>query len=285
MDLLLAPNLEPRALEVFQTLETLDLKEDDRLYIFGYSRGAVIARVLAMCIASSKHLLSAARIAGFSGSIHAQIEFLCLFDPVAGRPRFYRSRVPNHDAILEPKVKNYLELLSAEEGRLHYPSDSYQSSRKTRKRIDAISPVSIAGTTEDRQRAITALNILKTRKAVWFPGKHGDVGGHGKNEIVGLHALATALQELEQISTTSSLGVAFPADEVKKILGQISNAGKLELEPKGFVSRLLHGVSRRLSKRVPRPHKLVQHFAHPLCKDLPSSATAWAEFAEYPARP
>lgn len=282
-DLVFAPNLEPRALEVFQTLEGLDLGKEDRLYIFGYSRGAVIARTLAMCIASSKHLRSAARISGFTGSIHAQIEFLCLFDPVAGRPRLQRTKVPNHDAILEPRIKNYLELISVEESKPHYPSDSYSASKPTLKSIASISSVSKADTTADRQKAMIELGILKTRKAVWFPGTHADVGGHGNDEVIGFSTLATALKELDQLSESAGLAVKFPAGEVQKIIDKANSLEELESStPKGWISRNLRGLSQRISKRKPKAHELVQHYGHPSCKKYPGAAAALDEFPEYP---
>lgn len=283
LDRFLAPNLEPKALEVLHALEALNLKKEDRLYIFGYSRGAVIARVLAMCIASSKHLRSAAQRSGFTSSIHAQVEFLCLFDPVAGRPRPYRSTVPNHDAILEPKVKNYLELLAAEEIRPHFPSDTYSASKATRRRINSISPISEADTTADRQTAMTALGILKTRKAIWFPGTHADVGGHGRNKTIGLHTLATVVREFEQISMNSKLGIAFPIDAVQQIRTQTQS---IELPPEstpgGWISRSLRNLTRRFSRRKPQAHSLVQHLGHPLCKHYSGAAAVLEEFPEYP---
>lgn len=287
MDIFLAPNLEPRALDVFQTLVSLELKKEDRLYIFGYSRGAVIARILAMCIASSKHLLSAARTSGFTGSIQAQIEFLCLFDPVAG-PRsnhIYRLYVPNHDAIHEPRIKNYLELLSAEESRPHFLSDSYIASKSTRKKLTSISAVSEADTTKDRQQSMTALGILKTRKVIWFPGTHSDVGGNGSNTTIALHALATVLTEFEHVSKTGNLGVAFLENDVNSIFDQVRNSG-IPKEPKrkGPFVRALHIVSKYLSRRKPQPHILVQHFGHPLCKKYSGASAVLKEFPEYPLK-
>jgi hypothetical protein len=283
IDILIAPDLEPRALEVFQTIQSLGLKSEDRLYIFGYSRGAVIARVLAMCIASHKHLYSAARISGFTGSIQAQIELLCLFDPVIGRPRIHNLTVPNHDAILEPRVKNYLELLSVEESKFIYPSDSYSSSKATLKRVSSISSTSKADTTADRQQAMTELGIRKTRKAIWFPGTHSDVGGNGSNKVVGLHTLLTAVREFELISQTSGLGVTFPKEEVKKILDQINAFKEIkETNSKGWWPRAKRSLSRHLSRRAPHARGLVQHFGHPSCGLYAGSAAVLEVLPEYP---
>ncbi len=285
MDNLLAPNLEPRALEVFQTLVSLDLTNEDRLYIFGYSRGAVIARILAMCIASSKHLLSVARTSSFTGSVQAQIEFLCLFDPVAG-PRskyIYRLDVSNHDAIHEPRIKNYLELLSAEESRPHFLSDSYIASKDTRKTLASISAISEADSTRDRQQSMTALGILKTRKAIWFPGTHSDVGGNGKDKAVALHALATVLSEFDRISKFGDLGVAFLADEIKEVYDQIENLETQNgTQPKGFLARGLQNILKRVSRRRPKADAMVQHFGHPLCKHYSGASSVLEELPEYP---
>lgn len=281
-DNLLAPNLEPRALEIFQTLEALELKQEDRLYIFGYSRGAVIARVLSMCIASSEHLLSAARMSGFTASIQAQIEFLCLFDPVAGRPRLHSSSVPNHDAILEPKIKNYLELLSAEESRPHFPSDSYSASKAVRNKLASISSVSTADSTADRQAAMVELGILKTRKAIWFPGTHADVGGHGNDSAVGLNALVATLKEFEYISRSSNLGVSFPSEDVQSLIDAADNIAPQSPPAKGWARRALSSFSRRISRRKPKPHDLVQHYGHPMCANYAGARVVLDEFPEYP---
>lgn len=281
-DSLLAPNLEPRALDVFPALEALELKQEDRLYIFGYSRGAVIARVLAMCIASSEHLLSAARLSGFTASIQAQIEFLCLFDPVAGRPRLHSSSVPNHDAIIEPKIKNYLELLSSEESRPHFPSDSYSASKATRNKLASISSVSTADSTADRQSAMVELGILKTRKAVWFPGTHADVGGHGDDLAVGLSALLAAVKEFEHLSRSSHLGVSFPSDEVKKLIDAANNITPKSPTTKGWARRALSSFSRSISRRKPKAHDLVQHYGHPMCANYAGAKAVLDEFPEYP---
>lgn len=282
MDVALAPDIERRAMEVFQTIVSLDLEKDDRLYIFGYSRGAIIARTLAMCIVSKEYLRSVARHAVFTESVHAQIEFLCLFDPVIGRPRLFRPRINDHDAILEPKVKTYLELLSVEEGRPHYPSASYSASKKTMKKIRKMSSTSTASTTADRQQSMAILEIRKTRKAIWFPGKHADVGGHGRNKEIGLCTLAAVLNEFDRMSKAAGLKVSFSADEVQGILNEVKEIGVTAKVTSNPLSLWFKKVLRSLGKRKPTTNILVQHFGHPICKKYHHLVDVFDEIPEYP---
>lgn len=130
---------------------------------------------------------------------------------------------------------------------------------------------------------MTALVIRKTRKAVWFPGTHADVGGNGSNQVVALHALATVLREFESISRTGNLGVAFDYEEVKAIFDQIDHSETPEeTKTAGFVARTLRRVSRRVSRRRPHAHTLVQHFGHPLCRHYAGASAILEEFPEYP---
>lgn len=282
-DFVLAPDVEPCAVRAFQVLVDMDLKPTDRLYIFGYSRGAVIARTLAMCIVSKCHLMAAAKATGFSHSVRAQIEFLCLFDPVVGWPRFFKTAVPNHDAVLEPKIKHYLELLSVDEGRLHYPSDSYSASRRTIQKIEEASPLSQATTRQDRQRIASALALRKSRKTIWFPGKHGDVGGQGGSPAIGLHALATALEELLQISASAGTGISFPAAKIQVVRDELARLGGVTARPSpGRLGAFLQNLKRRLGGRMPPPDSFAQQMVHPLCSDLSSTFYERAGLPDYP---
>jgi hypothetical protein len=282
-DFALAPDVEPRAVQAFQVLVDMDLDPEDRLYIFGYSRGAVIARTLAMCLVSKQHLISAAKVSGFAHTVRAQIEFLCLFDPVVGWPRLFKTRVPNHDAILEPRIKNYLELLSVDESRLFFPSDSYSASKKTNRKIELSSSLSKAATREGRQQSAWALALRKTRKTVWFPGKHGDVGGQSANPAIGLHALTTSLEELLEISETSGAGISFPTEKIQVIKDKLAQLDRLSPSPPaGRMQIMVEKIKRRWGRRMPPQNKFAQHLAHPLCCDLSPTFYDQASLPDYP---
>ena len=272
-------------MEAFQAIVALDLGPEDRLYIFGYSRGAIVARLLALFIASKKHLIAvSARGLDFERSVRAQISFLCLFDPVIGWPRFFRSRVIDHDAVLEPKIGFYLELVARDEVRLLFPSDSYFASSATTKRIETVTSTSRADTTEDRENALLELQLIKTRKSVWFPGKHADVGGHGKDKRIGSHALATALQELISIPLKLEEPIILDPSDLQTLLARCASNGD-EFHVPGYVYMMWRRLVGRRLRRAPEDRKLVQHFTHPTCQEYSTTATLVEHYPLYPVYP
>ena len=122
-------------------------KKNDRLYIFGFSRGAAIARLFASRLA--KNGLQTA-----TGIIDKNpvISFLGVFDTVAafGRPNLNKNTRPISDVVFEngtisPIIRNACHLVSIDENRL------------------AFRP--------------TLMNHESKVNEIWFPGVHSDVGG------------------------------------------------------------------------------------------------------------
>ncbi len=283
IDKVFAPNLEIKALDLFETLLALDLKNDDRLYIFGYSRGAVIARTLAMCITSKESFIAAARRYGIYGAIDAQIEFLCLFDPVVGKPRFHRSFVRNHEAFLEPRVKNYVELLAYGERRFRFSSDSYSASSTARSKLELATSARNADSTSDRTASFRTLNMLNTRKCVWFPGEHSDVGGDSADSSLSAHALATALEELMVSAEKAEIELRFPAAELHKILSGINSSNDpKESKRNGGLTKLIRKFFGIGFRRLPQKWNLIQHLAHPTCKHSEHTALLSEQLPVYP---
>lgn len=283
-DTLFAPNLEPKAIEIFQTLLDLDLKYDDRIYIFGYSRGAVIARTLAMCIASTESLKAAGRHSGIYGSISAEIEFLCLFDPVLGWPRLYKSFVKNHEAVLELRIKNYLEILACDERRFLFPSDSYSASKAVKKKLALSTSARGADSTNDRKISLRDLQLRKTRKCVWFPGSHSDVGGDSGDLSLGAHALATALEELIASAEREEMHLQFPARHLQDlVLSRLCVDGSVQVGKTTLIKKIVRKVTAPILRRAPEKRSLVvHHLAHPTCKLSEHTASLTEHLAEYP---
>ena len=132
--------------EALDDLEKI-YKKSDRLYVFGFSRGAAIARVFASRLA--KDGLQTA-----TGAIdrHPVISFLGAFDTVAsfGKPNLNRNTRPISDVVFEngtisPIIRCAYHLVSIDENRL------------------AFRP--------------TLMNHEPKVNEIWFPGVHSDVGG------------------------------------------------------------------------------------------------------------
>jgi len=279
----LAADIEGRAISVYQTLVEMQLNKQDRLYIFGYSRGAVIARTLAMCIASKEQLIAAAQGPPFKRTVPAQIEFLCLFEPVIGWPRRFKTYVANHEAVLEPKIKNYLELLALEERGVLFRSDSYVASGKAARKITELRRVSEAMPLEEKDKAAEALAVRKTRKAIWFPGMHGEIGGQNGRREIALHTLATALDELFAVSDAVGAEIEFPAEHltaIKMMLG-----GFIPMPPPRPVSKLKQvwdRIGQIWGRRCPPSEHFAQHIAHPLCAKFAPSVPGASDLPTYP---
>ena len=276
IDNLLAPNVDQKVVEAYEALLPLNLSLEDRLYIFGYSRGAVIARRLAMCLASRESLVAiSTRGLDFEKAVQAEVAYLCLFDPVIGWPRFFDSKFPDHDAVLEARIRSYVELISIDEARFLFPSDSYFASDKVRKKIESVSSISEAYSTADRESSFLELTILKTRKSIWFPGTHSDVGGHGKNKKIGAHALATSMEELLCILPDGTDRSVFNMKEISSLLQSSEDDITSHESNNGILRRFWRKFVKSTLLRAPTKRVLVQHLAHPTC--IETGEATWIE--------
>lgn len=132
--------------EALQDLKNL-YTEADRLYLFGFSRGAAIARKFASHIAKNG-------LQTQSGTLETDpvIQMLGVWDTVAsfGKPNLKTRTRPLSDVVFEngtiaPNIRNAYHLVSLDENRL------------------AFRP-----TLMNRQPEVTE---------IWFPGVHSDIGG------------------------------------------------------------------------------------------------------------
>lgn len=170
----------------------------DRIFIFGYSRGAYSARVLAALIhnlgvlsVEQAHLAPAALTA--YKRLHSEtdldqvgefnritqprrppIYFLGLWDTVASMivPRRDRLYFPSLQELWEtrrnPGVATFREAASIDEARRMFRLEPWEEGQTFQR-----SPWSSSKRPQDAQR-------------VWFPGHHGDVGGGNPREASGL---------------------------------------------------------------------------------------------------
>jgi len=136
---------------------------DDEIYIFGFSRGAAIARMLAAQISTEGLLLK-------QGRRNVNIAMLGVWDTVAsfGRPNLNDSEQPISDVVFENGTiaQNILEahhLVAVDETRL------------------AFRP--------------TLMNASDRVHEVWFPGVHSDVGGGYRRDGLSDVALTFMLEK------------------------------------------------------------------------------------------
>jgi uncharacterized protein (DUF2235 family) len=150
--------------EALEDLEQV-YEQNDRLYIFGFSRGAAIARLFASRLARNGLQTS-------NGNLdpHPVIPFLGVFDTVAafGKPNLDKATRPVSDVVFEngtisPIVRNALHLVSLDENRL------------------AFRP--------------TLMNDEPCVNEIWFPGVHSDIGGGYDKDGLSDNALSYMLDQ------------------------------------------------------------------------------------------
>lgn len=159
----LKPQVEQRKVEACAKMEANISKhrliKKVNLSIFGFSRGAALARVFSnemIWNTETQDLSLKYQILGQADPAPMEIQFLGLFDTVAsfGLPA---TNLPNklsfkgRDLVVDPRVKNCLHLVAGNELRFAFPVDSICLDGK--------------------------LANTRTWKEVVYPGMHSDVGG------------------------------------------------------------------------------------------------------------
>ncbi|RLL40426.1 DUF2235 domain-containing protein [Acinetobacter cumulans] len=145
--------------KVISNLNQHRLIKKINLSVFGFSRGAALARVFTnemIWKAEAENLELKYEMEGYAEKIPMEVKFLGLFDTVAsfGLPA---TNLPNkltfsgRDMVVDPRVKNCLHLIAGNEQRFAFPVDLV--------RKDGV------------------LANPKNWKEVVYPGMHSDVGG------------------------------------------------------------------------------------------------------------
>ena len=139
-------------------------QKGDRIFVFGFSRGAAIARRFCSIVSKT------------TGHKQKKITFLGVFDTVAsiGMPDLSTDDPPESDVIFEdhhiaPNIKQALHLLSLDDKR------------------KAFQP--------------TLMNAEARVTEVWFSGAHSDVGGSYRRDGLSDNALRFMLDELDRRKT------------------------------------------------------------------------------------
>lgn len=251
------------AYSIYKTLCMMKVSVDDKLIIIGYSRGAIVARILAQMITNE---VARRDILGSSERARhilkrKTVDFLGLYDPVRGRPypftiRGYDASVHNNSSVL-----NLFEIISIDEGFLFFSSDS-AISRKTKptpnyKVLQLLSrrTLSIADVIKS-DREMTA---QPKRHYCLFPGVHSDVGG--QNSDIALRSVAALAMIGEIVRSIPSLRVSFDPERIEVLRNSIGNHPAIAIGRKT-------GIFRRYL-RLRRKFRInAETTVHPLVDDL-----------------
>lgn len=194
----IAAEIKAEAAFLYMRLADLDLDDDDTLIILGYSRGAIIARMLAQCITTEAAIRSMIDIADVpSGIKKMKVDFLGLFDPVIGWPFLFNRAAYDHNAYLNEHISNYVEIIAGDEGFVIFPLDSPTVKKPRRpqpKGPKQYAPVVRVSSKTDLEHKDTAL--VGVRKHLVMPGLHGEVGGQSDALKVAYHSLLAMLSQL-----------------------------------------------------------------------------------------
>lgn len=251
------------AYSIYKTLCMMKVDLSDRLIILGYSRGAIVARILAQMITNQ-----VARRDVLGSSARARyvlkkktVEFLGLYDPVRGRPypfkmRGYDASVHNNSSVL-----NLFEIVSIDEGFLLFSSDS-AISKRTRptpdyKILKRLSRKSI--TTFDVVESDREMTAPPKRHYCLFPGVHSDVGGHTSD--VALGSVATLAMIGEIVRAIPTLRSSFESDKIDSLKDSIQSHPDIVIG-----SRI--GLLRRYLRSRRKFRINAETTVHPLVDDL-----------------
>ena len=259
----LADGIDDMIAEVYINICS-NYQEGDKIYLFGFSRGGVVARAVAALI-DSAGLLAASRMrlfrnawdyfTGYDRSEHNRhilesatyvgrdIEFLGAFDVVFGsdhRRTSLVSRLRFVDPDLETCVRNAVHIMCLDDKRRGF------------------SPILWGKPKRDDQYL----------EQIWLPGVHSDVGGVYRENALGMVALLTMVDRVCQRTS-----LRFDVDEFNHIYNMLKS---MFFDTPVVINNELVGIWRylRRSKRtlVSEAHGQV---LHPIVGHCQTASIAW----------
>ena len=174
--------------DAIEDFDSADYQKGDTLVIFGYSRGAALARKFASILLRDHE--------------HCKVSFLGVFDTVAAMNGIHRqgdkisSDVVFEDGTLDSGIKKAVHLVAIDEDRVSFTP--------TLMNKDADNP--------DR--------ILE----VWFPGVHGDVGGGCWADGLSDNALAFMIDRCKETLGDAIAIADGDPDSIRKLLAEQDDA-------------------------------------------------------------
>lgn len=255
------------AYSIYKTLCAMDVTGDDRLVIIGYSRGAIVARILAQMITNE---VAKRDILGSSERARQvlrtkTVDFLGLFDPVRGRP--YPFRVKGYDADVHnnSSIKNLYEVVSIDESFVFFKSDSTVARHnKPKQENKVLKHLSMSPTRKDAVvKANREMVSPVKRHFCLFPGVHSDVGGQKGNIALGAASVISMISEV--VRAFPDLSDQLVAERLDEMKASLQNHPTVVVgENYGFIGGFIRRTLRRRRKFAPNPNTTV----HPLVDEL-----------------
>lgn len=196
----LPTEIATEAINLYKMLTLINVTADDRLIIIGYSRGAIVARILAQMITNDIAFRNVVGISDRARKIipRTTVDFLGLFDPVRGWP--YPFEVVGYDADAQnnQSIKNITEIISIDEGYAFFKSDSSIVKRKTAKpKFKVLNALAQSRETKNQKaQSNKSITTKASRHFCLFPGVHSDIGGQEANIALGSTSTIMMLAEL-----------------------------------------------------------------------------------------
>jgi T6SS, Phospholipase effector Tle1-like, catalytic domain len=254
--------INAEAYQQYKLLDALGIRPEDRLYIIGFSRGAIVARILAQMITSD---VARASIIGQSDQVtnvrRNTVDFLGLFDPVRGYPYPFKIKGYGADACKNPSILNVSEMISLDDAFPFFRPDASIAARTfDRERSGIIERIARQRESSKEKCEINCTSTRKiSRHYCVLPGVHRDIGGQEAN---------VALSRISMFQMLQDLFSAFPDVEGKFDRKGIDGFRReLDMHDNirvGEGSSMMRKVLRWRRKFRPDPHATV----HPLIKEL-----------------
>lgn len=184
-------------ISAYDDLSLQNISIEDRIYIFGYSRGAISARALAQCITNPNFHseIIKGEAVNHNKFPSRRVDILGVFDPVFGRG----SRAPKHEisASKNKRINTYIEIVARNEHRWLF---------KLRSSIlrfeQALKPPKLPAKQDDYYKNILSHSSYKesgvvefksSRQFISLNGGHSDIGHQMGDKVIGNHSFLTML--------------------------------------------------------------------------------------------
>ena len=188
---------------VYRRLCDADVGKNDRVYILGYSRGAIIARMVAQMLTAPNARDSIIQKSNQLEVIAPQVCFLGLYDPVIGFPYFFPKMKYELNAVTNEKILRYVEVIAMDDQFLLFPRRS-----GVRQYEQVVIPgnrpseaPALATVADTRRNQLNPTRVVEmNRHFIALPGVHGEIGGQGGDSGIRNHAFFVMLSLLSASS-------------------------------------------------------------------------------------
>lgn len=242
----------------------------DRIYLFGFSRGALVARLVASLISKfgllradrlgrfadlwgaflepdKPHNLGALLTTGVHGNI--AIDFLGVFDTVMGTyTGSYAKALTDHvseNTTLPLRVTRALHLLALNETRVHFQCEPWTGLEPGER---------------EKSRSGTTL------EQIWMPGAHTDVGGGYREDFLSKVALLTMLDRVAE-ETDLKIRPKYRRKLESEILAVLQDDGSPHITI-NKETQLIWAAAQTVADgwRVPQSKSQGYEWLHPICR-------------------